>query len=248
VPIRLRRLFFVLVCACAFAPTAALAQRGVNAQQAEEVRVRTAQAMELLNSGQYAAAEAEFRRLYDSLQGQRSQVLVLGYLARAVDGQGGRDQEALGLYADYLRSTDGMTDDPTIRSSREYSQQRFDALTANVAQAAVPTVMSPIGPVVVVAGAALIVVGLVLGAVTLVKHDEYVARCVGLSCPIGSEGQASEINIFAIVTDVLIFAGAAVALTGLLLMLFLRDPAPAPSAGLGCGPDGCHAFLRGSFQ
>ena len=54
----------------------------------------------------------------------------------------------------------------------------------------------------------------------------------------------------ALTTDILIFGGSAIALTGFIFALIwgFDQPAPPPAtAAMSCGPTGCTGFVQGRF-
>jgi hypothetical protein len=105
--------------------------------------------------------------------------------------------------------------------------------------------LSPIGPVVLGFGAAMLLAGGIVGAVVLVQDDDLDAMCPDSRCPESARGLADDIAGLALASDVLSIGGGVVAVVGLILTLTLREDAPAATAG--CGPDGCGVQLRGRF-
>lgn len=108
--------------------------------------------------------------------------------------------------------------------------------------------VSPAGPVVLGLGALVLAAGAVLGGVVLAQDGELAAMCTDGRCPDTARPLVQDQARLALSSDVLVITGAAVALTGLLLTLFLREEAPSPAARgvtAACGPLGCQ--LSGRF-
>ena len=115
--------------------------------------------------------------------------------------------------------------------------------------------VSPVGIVVGGVGVGMLAGGLVSGLLANGQFDDIEAACPDQRCVVGFdlEGERATQDRLNRTTDVLLFGGAAVTLTGLVL-LFVLDPATddddagAPaSASASCGPTGCRADLTVDF-
>lgn len=99
-------------------------------------------------------------------------------------------------------------------------------------------------------GAAMGIAGTATGVVTLGRVDDIAAMCPNDTCPPGVSlsDERSDAKTLGIVTDLLLFGGGAIAVTGVVLLIAgvgrASEPPPASAA---CGPDGCSLQLRGSF-
>jgi len=112
--------------------------------------------------------------------------------------------------------------------------------------------ISPIGPIVLGGGGAVLVTGLVLGGVALGQRGSVEERCdtAAMTCPADAEGDADSVATMALVSDILIFGGAAIAAAGLILTFVLTegdDDASARVSGV-CGGAGCLALVEGRFE
>lgn len=102
------------------------------------------------------------------------------------------------------------------------------------------------------AGGAMAVAGAVLGGVALGEADALVAQCPNGECALGVdlEGVRSTARSMALASDVLLFGGGALALTGLVLGVVLASSGSSeetPTVSASCGPTGCAASLRSRF-
>lgn len=246
---------FLLGLALLSFPASALAQGNV-----EEARAAFEQAEAEFSRGNFALALQGFQQSYDQLEGHPRRPLVLYNIGRCYE-ELGRHREARDAYQRYLREAgDGAIE-------REDTEARIRELETRVSMEASPATpsgssgsaradratspaggVSPIGPVVLGAGGAMLVAGAILGAVTLANRDELTAMCdEEMRCPSNASGFADEVSTLALTTDILLFGGAAVAAAGLILTLVLRDDAEQPSAALSCADSGCMAFVQGAF-
>lgn len=121
----------------------------------------------------------------------------------------------------------------------------------------------PVLPVVLMGtGGAMIATSIVTGLMASSKHGEWDdARKACLeanTCALVTPTRVAELNYMksssqtlALVTDILLFGGLAVAGTGVALFIFgsneSEESPPSASASLACAPGACHAVLRGSF-
>lgn len=111
----------------------------------------------------------------------------------------------------------------------------------------------PVGLVVGGAGVGMLVGGVVTGLLTNAQYDELDENCPDGRCIVGYDADANESRgrRLALTTDVLLFGGAAVTLTGLVITLLglggsSGDEAPVSGAAA-CGPTGCQADLQVRF-
>ena len=107
--------------------------------------------------------------------------------------------------------------------------------------------ISPIGPILMAAGGAAIIVGLILDGVALGRDGDFEAMCPGrTNCDPALRSQWDETQTMAVAGDALWIIGAVVAATGLVLTFVLTEGGDdQASAALSCGPGGCS--VRGSF-
>ena len=109
--------------------------------------------------------------------------------------------------------------------------------------------ISPVGPIFLGVGGAMVIAGAITGALTLSSRGDLTAMCTGMACPESSRGLADDVSTLALTTDILLFGGLAVAATGVLLTLLLTDGGSSDTAAsLTCTDQGCMAFLAGEMN
>lgn len=109
--------------------------------------------------------------------------------------------------------------------------------------------ISPVGPILLGVGGAMVLAGAITGGLTLSSRGDLTAMCTGMACPESSRGLANDVSTLALTTDILLFGGLAVAATGILLTLLLTDGGSSDTAAsLTCTDQGCMAFLAGEMN
>jgi len=112
--------------------------------------------------------------------------------------------------------------------------------------------ISPIGPIVAAGGGAVLITGLILGGVALGERGSVEDRCdtAAMTCPADAEGDADSVATQALVADILIFSGAAIAAAGLILTFVLTEGDDDANARVGgvCSGNGCMALVEGRFE
>ncbi len=138
-----------------------------------------------------------------------------------------------------LRETvlDRPGDEATIRQSV--------AQVTNGSGGAASEEVSPIGPVVLGFSGAMLVAAAILGGVVLAQDEGLVAMCGDGRCPGSARSQADDIARLALTADILMLGGGALAITGLVLTLVLRET--RASAAAWCAPEGCGVQLGARF-
>ncbi len=101
-------------------------------------------------------------------------------------------------------------------------------------------------------GGAMVVGGVVTGIINRGTVSELEDACPNEVCPAGQEefleSKQDTAELTALLTDIFIFGGAAVAASGLIWYLVAQpDDDEAPMASAYCTGDGCGAVLQGSF-
>lgn len=220
-----------------------------------ELRRQFEHATELYEAQAYARAEAEFREVWRRMQGHPRRAMVLVNIGRCVEAQVGREAEALRIYEQMIAETNALAaTDEAVHEARGLAEARIAELRARLAaRAEGPAAsgsesISPVGPIVIGLGGAMLIVGTITGGLALAQHEELLARCEGTRCPPDAAADAASIEPLAITSDVMLFGGAAVAAVGLVLLFVLHEGNLEPSASAACGPSGCIAVLRGSFE
>lgn len=108
--------------------------------------------------------------------------------------------------------------------------------------------ISPIGPIVLAVGGAVLVAGVIAGIVSLDQNAALHELCPDDVCADTPQmrDRQREMLTLSNVADVLWIGGAVIAATGLVLTLVLREEAEV-SATAACGPTGCRVLMGGRF-
>jgi hypothetical protein len=230
----------VLSCVC-FVCAPAAAQDGGAVAAAEAAFQRGEQSFA---QGAFAQAEREFRSAHELMSGHPNRPLILVNIARSIEEQGGRDAEALSLYERMLEETQGASGEGA-QNARRIAQERAGALRARGVSDG--PAISAVGLIVMAGGAAALITGAIAGAIALAQREDVLSMCSGTRCPPALEDDAAQIDDIALAADVLLFGGAAIAVTGLILTFVLPSDESLMAAAT-CGPASCYAALRGSFE
>lgn len=205
--------------------------------------------------GDFALALTEFERVHAlmSASGHPNAVYVV-YNIAVTNEQLGRDRAAVETYERFLRES--APDAPNradaesrLRELRERMRlaEQDAASDADPAPAATGGGgVSAAGVIVAAVGGAALVAGAVVGGLALSDSDAARAGCVDGVCPSSARDGIASAQTMANVADGLLFGGAAVAATGVVLMLVLSD-GEQPPVSAACGATGCHAVVRGTF-
>ena len=246
------------------------------AQDADEPDVRVEEARALFERAeaqfaarQFAPAAENYQRAYDLMReaGRPTAALILFNIGRAYD-RGGQTEQARAAYQQFVDEAPQDNADTRARVVTAQGRIRAFAVAATAEstgpQAATARTsasssaqgssssgsggMSPVGPIVLAGGGALVVAGLVLGGVALAQDGDVGGMCPDRTgCDPSLEGDYDSARTLATVGDVLWIAGAATAATGLILMFVLQDDGDTPTASMACTDRGCMAAVRGSF-
>lgn len=207
--------------------------------------------------GNYALALRGYQRSYELMEGHPRRPFMLFNIARCFE-ELGRLEDARDHYQRYLRDSGSQA------VMREETEARLRDLETRINLAnegvtpgppdresdgagASGASISPVGPIVLGVGGAMLVAGAIVGAVTLTRRSDVTAMCAGMVCPAAAQSDADEVATLALVTDVLLFGGLAVAAAGLVLTLVLTEGGDDASASIGCGPTGCVGMIRGTL-
>lgn len=261
-----------LAASLALASTAVAFVPSVAAQSARAAISPARQAFEEgrehFEDRRYGLAAESFLRAYELMraEGLPNTWMILYNLGTSLDEIPGREQEARDAYAGYLAEAERSDTEPAsrvalVRNRIRELELRIAAMAPSpiaadgdaddevqVAPAPPPepeTTVSPIGPVVLASGGALLLASAITGIVLAVENESLLSSCGGGVCPASSRGQAEHVQAIGIATDVLWIGGAALAATGLALTLLLRDvvAGEAPPISAGCGAAGCAVQL-----
>src|SRR5690606_16370056 len=108
--------------------------------------------------------------------------------------------------------------------------------------------ISPIGPIVLGVGGAMMLAGAITGGLALAEHGELTGMCDAqlMRCPAELEARVDDLAVLSITTDVLLWGGLAVAATGAVLTFLLKEESSS-TVSAACDGTGCAAFVTGSF-
>ena len=220
-------------------------------------------------------AAQRFLELYDVMHGAdlpRAPV-ALWSAGLSLSELPGREEEALRVLRQFLSESTTLTDDAEVRDWRSEAVSLIDELEARAPAAGTSASeelgapdetsvtpdnpdeestgrASPAGPVILAVGGVTLVVGVIVGAFSLSMDAAFRDECDDLTmCPTRLRPQYEEMRTFSTVADVLMVAGGAVAIAGLVLTLVLTEedePANATVSAT-CFGSGCLAIARGSF-
>lgn len=218
----------------------------------------------------YALAAQRYMELYDVLHGaQMSRAPVALWSAgNALSQVPGREREAVETLRRFLSESTTLTDDEHVRDWRSTAISLIEELearapTTSAAEVSAPIPesalsvevesdgsISPIGPIVLGVGGAVLLSGLVTIGVAYGQDQNLVARCPErVGCDESMAGEVEATRTLGLVGDVLWIAGAAVALTGLVLTFVLEDdPGERAEVQVGGVQGGAVASLRWRFQ
>ncbi len=261
----MQRITIHLVCSLVFflPSITAVAQDG-----RERARQAIEEAQAHAGGGRHALAAQRYLESYELMReaGMRNAPLVLWNAGDQLSQIPGREQEAIDTIRRFLEESAALADEAAqVRDWRSNALTLLDELEARAP--AQPDVqiedsgggephtterqehLSPIGPVVLGAGIALMGAGAVFGALALVDESSLTDRCGGDLCLDTEEHRSlhSQMLTFANVSDALLITGGLAAITGVVL-LFALDPETediAPQAA--CTDTGCLAGVAGSF-
>jgi tetratricopeptide (TPR) repeat protein len=227
----------------------------------EQARLHFRAGVGLYDAGRFPQAAEEFEEAF-RLSG-RPQLLFNAYVAyRDANDVAG----AARCLEGYLRGTPDVEDrvnlEARLRSMREALAEEASraALLAENERRLAESQALQRGPevwpwVIAGTGAAMMLGGAVTGGLALSEADALVAACPGGECAPGANlaARRSNAQTLATATDALVFGGAAIALTGVVLGLVLMpsgsdaDERSRPTVGAGCTDQGCSATVSGRF-
>ncbi|HJL17954.1 MAG TPA: tetratricopeptide repeat protein [Sandaracinaceae bacterium LLY-WYZ-13_1] len=230
----------------------------------ERAREAFEQAEVEFDRGNHALALQGFQESYERMEGHPRRPLILFNIGRAYE-ELGRLEEARDAYQQYLHDAGSMAiereetgarlrdlearltmgDEPSADTSTEGTA---DPPTGSENEGPTSGGISPVGPIVLGVGGAMLLGGAVTGGVALARRGEVLDMCTGMECPSSARDLASEVDALAVTTDVLLFGGGAVAVVGLVLTLVLtEDDEGDAHASVSCTGTGCIARYAGRF-
>lgn len=202
-------------------------------------------------SGRYGLAAQEFRRAFDLLAeaGHPRALMVLFNLGRTLEQLPGRESEAR---AAYRRVIDESPRTSEFENTLQMATVGLRELNARMGSRSSSATVSPIGPIVLGAGGAVLIPGLITVGVAYGQDQDLVARCPArVGCDEALRPEVDATRNLGIAGDVLWIAGAVVALTGLVLTFALQedgDENETAQLQLHGAPGGAIASLRWRAQ
>jgi len=253
---------FLALLIFAFTPAPSLAQEPTGAARMERLRD---EAQAHRRAGRHALAAERFLELHQAMSAEshpRASV-ALWSAGRSLNELPGREAEAVEVLRRFLAESTALATDPEmgprVSQWRSEAVSMIDELEARAPQAdAGPPPSpastsepeqrpSPVGPVMLGVGGAILVTGVIVGAFALGQAAEFRDLCDDLSmCPTSLRPQYDEMRTYGMVADILMVAGGAIAAAGLVLTFVLTEDVEA-TASAACTTQGCFAFARGAF-
>ncbi len=229
----------------------------------EQARLHFRAGRGLYDAGRFQQAAEGFEEAFRL--SQRPELLFNAYVAYrdANDLEGA--VRSLGAYLEHAQDVpdrvnltarlESMTQALEERQAREAALAETQRREQEAAARRACSGGGEIWPWIVMGGGVLVAAaGAVTGGFALEAAGSLAAECPNDECPrsVDLDGRRSNAQALGISTDVLLFGGGAIAVTGLVLGIVLNSGgAPAdseqPAVSAACGPTGCGATLRGSF-
>ncbi|MBZ0118538.1 MAG: hypothetical protein K8H88_16160 [Sandaracinaceae bacterium] len=215
-------------------------------------------------AGRHALAFQGYMALHARMEelGMPRATVALWNAGRALAQVPGREREAREILQRFLDGSTAFANETDVAEFRSAAVARIAELDARIGSANATSVsepagppppaasasMSPIGPVLLGIGGAALITSFIVGGVALAQGDTLRAECGGV-CTEAERPRANDVQLLSGITDALLFGGAAIAVTGLVLTLLLRDgPNPPSSVALACDSSGCAGAWQGTFQ
>jgi len=245
----------------ASAPASSLAQEPSGAARMERLRD---EAQAHRRAGRHALAAERFLELHQAMsaEGHPRASVALWSAGRSFNELPGREAEAVEVLRRFLAESTALATDPEmgprVSQWRSEAVSMIEELEARAPDARPPPSPastpeepeqrpSPVGPVMLAGGGAILVTGVIVGAFALGQAAEFRDLCDDLSmCPTSLRPQYDEMRTYGMVADILMVAGGAIAAAGLVLTFVLTEDVEA-TASAACTTQGCFAFARGTF-
>jgi hypothetical protein len=239
-------LLLLLLLAVGF-PGAARAQEPTDAAR-DEARRLLAEAEAHEDAGRHALAAERYLDMYDVMRGagmERAPIALFS-AGRTLAQVPGREAEARDTLRRFMSESTTLTEDPQVRDWRSGAASLIDELEARTAAAqegdgtspelGEPGVrsgpaegsgagqISPVGPVVLGLGGAVLIPGLIIIGVAYSQDQNLIARCPArVECDAAMRSEVPDTRSLGLVGDVLWIAGAGVAILGLVLTFVLEE-------------------------
>ncbi|MEM9191133.1 MAG: hypothetical protein AAGF12_18265 [Myxococcota bacterium] len=182
----------------------------------------------------------------------------------------GREVDARDALQRFLDDSTTLTEDAQVRDWRSDALEQLTELNARIgpAETTDPDVsdvppppgpaptpesesggISPVGPIVMGVGGALLIGGAIAGIVSLGEASDIEDQCPDLDrCDPSLQGDYDAMRDLSLTADILLGVGLAAAVAGLVLTLTLSSGSEEdPAVSMACTGEGCAAVLRQSF-
>ena len=197
----------------------------------------------------FTEAEDWFGRAYDEMPVDHPRRgLILMNIALAIERQGGRERDALAAWR-LFRNAPGEAEVEDIQRA----DSRIRELAARLerrSMAAADVDRGPhiAGPILLAAGGAAVIAGVIVGGISLATDGDLRAACPDAHCAdtAANRDLHAEVMLLSNVADALWIGGAVVAATGLVLTFVLTEDSDVSGSAV-CAPAGCAVTLRSSF-
>ena len=224
--------------------------------QDEDARVTEArrvfdQAQANFDERRFVLAARDFQRAYELMTqaGRETAPLILYNVALSLDEVPGRDREARDTYRRFVAQT--QSTDPMIVTQLDRARARVRELDARIVDEQGPgasSSISPVGPVMMGSAGLLLAIGIGTGIAALSEESALAEMCAGDVCSntIDLRQRVDLMRALSITTDVLLVAGGAALITGILLTVLLHDERPSSVTAM-CDGTRCLLLLQGEF-
>jgi hypothetical protein len=232
--LRARSALLLLLVSIGWTPLAAAQQGEPSASDhADEARRILSEAQAHDDAGRYALAYERYIDLYEHMRASalpRAAVALwnAGIALRQVPG---READARDTLQRFLDESTSMTGDPQVRDWRSTAVEHIAELDARTRQdepepevAPDPGGLSPVGPIVLSIGGAIVVAGLVLGGVALSVDGDFEDMCPSrMNCDESTRSTYDRATTLAGIADAMWITGAVTGLVGLVLTFALSS-------------------------
>lgn len=209
----------------------------VAAQDEDAARAAFADGDSHYQDGRFLMAATSYRQAWELAAGLETRPLIGFNIARSLERAPGHECEAREWYERFSR--EGDPNSPEVQERLATVQERLRELDARIASAGgCAGSISPVGGIVLGVGGAAVIVGSILGGLVIASDMELQAMCGDdLVCPSTARSRAEEQQRLSVAADVMLFGGAAIAVTGLVLLFVLRDGGAEPAVAAWFAPD-----------
>lgn len=234
--LRARSALLLLLVSIGWTPLAAAQQGEPSASDhADEARRILSEAQAHDDAGRYALAYERYIDLYEHMRASalpRAAVALwnAGIALRQVPG---READARDTLQRFLDESTSMTGDPQVRDWRSTAVEHIAELDARTRpeeplpeiEAAETSGLSPVGPIVLSVGGAVVVAGLILGGVALSVDSDFEDMCPSrMNCDESTRSTYDRATTLAVIADAMWITGAVTAAIGLVLTFALSSP------------------------